>query len=46
MMAAVVHDEGDDEDRTKTEGTGDGYTTIQQETQKGAQETSMMSLGP
>jgi hypothetical protein len=28
QMMVAVHDKGDDEDRTKTEGTGDGYTVI------------------
>jgi hypothetical protein len=41
---AVVHDEGDDEDGTRTKGAGNRYSTIWQ-TQNMAQETSLMFLG-
>ena len=42
---AVAHDKGDNEDRRRMEGAGDGSSTIQQGMQKRAQEMSM-SLGP
>jgi hypothetical protein len=43
-MAAGEHDKGDNEDGTRTEGAGNGYSTIQQ-TQNMAQETSLKFLG-
>jgi hypothetical protein len=44
-MVAAVSSEGNDEHRTRTEGAGDGYGTVQQGTQIRAQEMSLMSLG-
>ena len=43
---AVANNEGHDEHRTRTEGTGDGYGTVRQGTQKRAQEMLSTSLGP
>jgi hypothetical protein len=40
----VVHDKGDDEDGTRTEGAGNGYSAIWQ-TQNMAREMSSMFLG-